>query len=74
VSEYAVTDPREKVGHGTFGGALAEAAFLLSLERNRHVLSILYNVPLLRHSVSSPHTLRLDALADLTIESFNYLR
>ncbi|KAJ8449143.1 hypothetical protein Cgig2_004198 [Carnegiea gigantea] len=40
VSEYAVTDPKEKVGNGTFGGALAEAAFLLSLERNRHALDV----------------------------------
>jgi len=37
VSEYAVTQPAYQVRNGTFGAALAEAAFLLSLERNRHV-------------------------------------
>ena len=56
MSEYAVTDPKEKVGNGTFGGALAEAAFLLSLERNRHVPLNLHYVPLLRRSISSLHT------------------
>jgi len=37
VSEYAVTQPAWQVRNGTFGAALGEAAFLLSLERNRHV-------------------------------------
>ena len=39
VSEYAVTYPKELVKNGTFEGALAEAAFLLSLEQNRHAIS-----------------------------------
>lgn len=46
VSEYAVTDPKEKVGNGTFGGALAEAAFLLSLEKNSDVVGMVSYAPL----------------------------
>ncbi|KAL2936662.1 Alpha-L-arabinofuranosidase 1, partial [Bienertia sinuspersici] len=42
VSEYAVTQPSDKVGNGTFKSALAEAAFLLSLEENRH--NVLYGI------------------------------
>ncbi|KAL9227985.1 hypothetical protein vseg_003613 [Gypsophila vaccaria] len=34
VSEYGVTEPRDKIANGTFLGALAEAIFLLSLEKN----------------------------------------
>lgn len=37
VSEYAATYPFQI---GTFEGALAEAAFLLSLEQNRYILVI----------------------------------
>jgi len=70
VSEYAVTDPSQKGGTygtpSTFGGALAEAAFLLSLERNRHVLLVLYYVSLLYHSIASSNP-----CTDLTIESLD---
>ncbi|KAL2902432.1 Alpha-L-arabinofuranosidase 1 [Bienertia sinuspersici] len=40
VSEYAVTNPPDKVKNGSFEAALAEAAFLLSLEQNRQVQAI----------------------------------
>ncbi|KAL9239571.1 hypothetical protein vseg_013880 [Gypsophila vaccaria] len=46
VSEYAVTDPRAEVINGTFKGALAEAAFLLSLERNSDVVEMVSYAPL----------------------------
>ncbi|KAL9243266.1 hypothetical protein vseg_017174 [Gypsophila vaccaria] len=45
VSEYAVTSPNY-IKDGTFGGALAEAAFLLSLERNSDVVEMVSYAPL----------------------------
>ncbi|XP_074284523.1 alpha-L-arabinofuranosidase 1-like [Silene latifolia] len=46
VSEYAVTDPKDKVINGTFKGALAEAAFLLSLEKNSDIVEMVSYAPL----------------------------
>ncbi|KNA25400.1 hypothetical protein SOVF_006930, partial [Spinacia oleracea] len=46
VSEYAVTYPEEKMMNGTFGGALAEAAFLLSLEQNSDVVEMVSYAPI----------------------------
>lgn len=46
VSEYAVTQPTYQVRNGTFGAALAEAAFLLSLERNSDVVEMVCYAPL----------------------------
>ncbi|XP_057517043.1 alpha-L-arabinofuranosidase 2-like isoform X1 [Amaranthus tricolor] len=49
VSEYAVTYPKELVKNGTFEGALAEAAFLLSLEQNSDVVEMVSYAPLFVH-------------------------
>ncbi|KAK9747967.1 hypothetical protein RND81_02G026900 [Saponaria officinalis] len=46
VSEYAVTEPGKVVMNGTFKGALAEAAFLLSLEKNSDVVEMVSYAPL----------------------------
>ncbi|KAK9747959.1 hypothetical protein RND81_02G026600 [Saponaria officinalis] len=46
VSEYAVTEPKADVINGTFKGALAEAAFLLSLEKNSDVVEMVSYAPL----------------------------
>ncbi|KAK9747961.1 hypothetical protein RND81_02G026800 [Saponaria officinalis] len=46
VSEYAVTEPGNVVKDGTFKGALAEAAFLLSLEKNSDVVEMVSYAPL----------------------------
>ncbi|KAL9228453.1 hypothetical protein vseg_004036 [Gypsophila vaccaria] len=45
VSEYAVTDPNY-IKDGNFKGALAEAAFLLSLEKNSDVVEMVSYAPL----------------------------
>ncbi|KAL9239572.1 hypothetical protein vseg_013881 [Gypsophila vaccaria] len=45
VSEYAVTDPNY-IKDGNFEGALAEAAFLLSLEKNSDVVEMVSYAPL----------------------------
>ncbi|XP_056684838.1 alpha-L-arabinofuranosidase 1 isoform X1 [Spinacia oleracea] len=46
VSEYAVIYPQDKMKNGSFGGALAEAAFLLSLEQNSDVVEMVSYAPL----------------------------
>lgn len=46
VSEYAVIYPQDKLMNGTFEAALAEAAFLLSLEQNSDVVEMVSYAPL----------------------------
>lgn len=46
VSEYAVIYPKDQMMNGTFEGALAEAAFLLSLEQNSDVVGMVSYAPL----------------------------
>ncbi|XP_021733703.1 alpha-L-arabinofuranosidase 2-like [Chenopodium quinoa] len=46
VSEYAVIYPKDQMMNGSFGAALAEAAFLLSLEQNSDIVEMVSYAPL----------------------------